>query len=458
VGPSEAILARHAAQGLADRVLALAGELRAAGLSVSAAEVQDALRAVSQLPLAGREAVRQGLAATLLKDHSRRPTFDRLFDIFFSIGRGQVSGESSAFGPDDVVEALRDMDTDRLRRMAGDRVDRHTDLRPEARISEDSYVFRAMRGLNLDAILSRLQEEATDGKGLTALQRRVIREDLQERMDTFRHMVKDEVFSRLLERLGSEEMAARDRRPPPDEVDFLWARDSDLEGMRTALAPLARRLTRQLSRRRRQGRRGRLDVRRTLRGSLSTGGWSVEPRFRRPTAGRPDIVLLCDISGSMRAFAKFTLELTYALATQFQRVRSFVFVDALDEVTAMLQASGDLSTALERIDREANVTFVDGQSWYGHALEQFWGEAGRDLSPRTTVLVLGDARNNYRTAGVEFLQRVRERVRKVYWLNPEPRGHWNTGDSIMSAFQPACDEVFEVRNLQQLEEFASRVL
>ncbi|MDP8969346.1 MAG: VWA domain-containing protein, partial [Actinomycetota bacterium] len=224
------------------------------------------------------------------------------------------------------------------------------------------------------------------------------------------------------------------------------------------LAPLARRLARRLSHKRRAARSGRLDVRRTIRRSLSAGGNLVEPRFRRPSSGKPEIVLLCDISGSMRAFAKFTLELTYALATQFQRVRSFVFVDALDEVTHLLEASSDFAAALARVDREAAVVTLDGQSWYGNCLAQFWRRAGRDLGPRTTVIVVGDARSNYRTPGAEHLQRVRDRARKVYWLNPEPRGHWNTGDSVMSQFEPVCDAVFEVRNLRQLQGFVEQAL
>lgn len=274
----------------------------------------------------------------------------------------------------------------------------------------------------------------------------------------FREMLTEEVFSEMLAIMGPEELAGRSRRPPPDEVDFLWASQSDLEGMRAALSPLARKLTAQLSHRRRQGRRGRLDMRRTIRGSLSTGGALVEPRFRRPVAGKPEIVLLCDISGSMRAFARFTLELTYGLATQFQRVRTFVFVDALDEVTSMLQGAGSFPAALARVEAEADVVHADGQSWYGHSFQQFWQRAGRDIAPRTTVLVVGDARGNFRSSGAEYLQRIADRARKVYWLNPEPRAHWDSGDSVMSQFAPACDEVVEVRNLAQLESFVARAL
>lgn len=448
-----------APNGLPDRVIVLAGELREAGLGVSAAEVQDAIRALPVLPLERREVVRAALAAALMKEHSRRRTFDRLFDMYFPLRRSTAPGGATPADPSgELMDAIGQMDIERLRAIARDRVDRQGDLSPEANVSEDSYVFRAMRGLNLDAILSRLRDETVEGSGVTALQRRIIREDLEERMEAFRSMVKDEVFSTLLDRVGAREMAARDRRPAPEEVDLLWARGSDLGVIRTALAPLARRLTVQLSRRRRRAARGRLDVRRTIRGSLSAGGIPLEPRFRRPTAGKPEIWILCDISGSMRAFAKFTLELCYSLSTQFQRVRSFVFVDALDEVTRLFEGSGSFDVALARLDEEASVVFLDGQSWYGNCLEQFWNLTRRDLSPRSTVIVVGDARNNFRSTGVGWLHLVRQRVRKVYWLNPEPRTHWNAGDSVIGRFEPACDAIFEVRNLRQLEEFAARAL
>lgn len=448
--------------GLADHVTDFAQQLRAAGIAVSASEIVDALEALPTLPLQHREVVRAGLAGTLCKEPALRARFDRVFDLYFPLRPpGQEQDEERRSGGDPtetLTRALRDNDRDRLRDLARERVEEHGDVESGANLSEDASVFRALRGLNLDAILNKLYEDEVAGQGLTALQRRAITEDLTDRMQAFRDMLTEEVFSEMLAVMGPEELAGRNRRPPPDEVDFLWATQADVERMRAALAPLARKLTMQLSHRRRRARRGRLDMRRTIRGSLSTGGALVEPHFRRPVAGKPEIVLLCDISGSMRAFARFTLELTYGLATQFQRVRTFVFVDALDEVTGMLQSAGSFPAALARVEAEADVVHADGQSWYGNCLQQFWQRAGRDIAPRTTVLVVGDARGNFRSSGAEYLQRVADRARKVYWLNPEPRAHWDSGDSVISEFAPACDEVVEVRTLAQLEAFVARAL
>lgn len=457
--------------GLATAVVRFARDLRSLGAEVSAAEILDAVRALRELPLQRRETLRSALAATLLKDPTRRPTFDRIFEAHFPMRRhtsepraddGERAGDDDWAGVDDdereLTEALLAGDDDRLRGLARRLIRDRGDVDDQGRMSEDSYIFRAMRGLNLDAIRHRLRDEAVEGHGRNVLQRRIIEEDLTERMEDFRRMLRDEVFSEMMNSLSVEELTERQRQAPPDEVDFLWAKDSDVDRMRAALTPLARRLTRQLSQRRRHGRRGRLDIRRTIRRSLSTGGVFVDPAFRRPTAGRPELVLLCDISGSMRAFAQFTLELTYALATNFQRIRTFVFVDALDEITHLLQAADDLSTVLDRIDSEADVVHFDAQSWYGNCLAQFWARAGQDLTSRTTVIVLGDARNNYRVSGVEFLERVRGAARAVHWLNPEPVSHWDTGDSVMSEFAEACTSVFEVRNLRQLESYVARAL
>lgn len=456
---------------LADRVVAFARRLRAAGVPVSSPEIADALAALPLLPLERRETVRATLAAALVKDATHHQTFDRMFDIYFPRGRAprpeeDSAGEADGSGdagqaPDpnsELSDALHSGDEDRLRDLARRRVEEHGDVRPGANIAEDAYVYQAMRGLNLDAVFEDLRDQEVEGEGMTALERKIVDEDLTDRIDTFKQMLRDEVFSALAEGADADELAARQQPRPAEEVDFLWASESDLERLRAAMQPLARKLTRQLAHKRRFGRQGRLDIRRTLRRSLSTGGTLVEPSFRRPVAGKPEIVLLCDISGSMRSFAKFTLELTYALATQFQRVRSFVFVDALDEVTHLFDASGDFSTAIRRVDSEADVVQVDGQSWYGNCLEQFWQRAGRELAPRTTVLVIGDARNNYRSAGASYLHQVHQRVQSVYWLNPEPTAHWNTGDSVIGEFVPACDAVVECRNLSQLEHFVSQRL
>lgn len=453
--------------GVADVVFQLATELRRSGVKVSVAETTDAVRALTEIPIERRGAVKAALAATLVKEPGARRLFDRLFEIFFPpprAGRGRpTEGDGAKSELDEIKErlrrAIRNSDTESLSEIAEELVEEQADVEPGARVSDEHYRYRALRGLDLEDLLHRVIEEDVAGKGLTALQRRLIEEDFEERMQRFGEQVAEEVRRRKRMGLGLDRKLYQERRPPPaEEIDFLWAQESDLEALRAAIYPLGRRLAIRLSRKRRRAHRGRLDVRRTIRRSLSTGGVMLEPRFRRPSAGKPELWVLCDISGSMRSFARFTLELVYALSTHFQRVRSFVFIDAFDEITHLLDVAGNLQGALERIDSEAHVVEFDGQSWYGNCLMQFWATYGRELSPRTTVIVLGDARNNFRTSGASILKDVKAKARRVWWLNPEPRAYWDSADSIAGDFIPHTDGMFECRNLRQLEEFVSRAM
>jgi hypothetical protein len=207
---------------------------------------------------------------------------------------------------------------------------------------------------------------------------------------------------------------------------------------------------------RRPGRRGRLDVRRTVRHSLSTGGVPFETHFRRKRVHKPELFLVCDISGSVASFARFTLMFVHSFQAQFSRVRSFVFVDTLDEVTHMFEQS-DFVEAIERMNREAHVVWLDGHSDYGTSLERFWERYGTEVGPRASVVVLGDARNNYRGSAAWVLRELRKRARKVYWLNPEPKQYWDTGDSISSEYARFCDDMAEVRNLRGLQQFIERM-
>ncbi|MCU1376239.1 MAG: hypothetical protein JWO68_3525, partial [Actinomycetia bacterium] len=168
---------------------------------------------------------------------------------------------------------------------------------------------------------------------------------------------------------------------------------------------------------------------------------------------KPEIFVVADISGSVAAFARFTLQLVYAISGQFSKVRSFVFIDGVDEVTRFFEGQEDINQAVHRVNTEADVVWVDGHSDYGHAFEAFWDRWGKEIGPRTTVILLGDARNNYHASQSWVVKEMRHKARHVYWLNPEPRSYWDTGDSIVSEYATHCDGVYECRNLRQLERF-----
>ena len=160
----------------------------------------------------------------------------------------------------------------------------------------------------------------------------------------------------------------------------------------------------------------------------------IEPRFRYPRPSKPEIFVVADISGSVAAFARFTLHLVYAISNQFSKVRAFVFIDGIDEVTRLFEGTEDIGEAVHRVNTEADVIWVDGHSDYGHAFEVFWQRYGKDVGPKTTVLLLGDARNNYHATQSWVVKEMQHRARHVYWLNPEPRSYWDTGDSIIGEY------------------------
>ncbi|MGH9176931.1 MAG: vWA domain-containing protein [Acidimicrobiales bacterium] len=442
-------------------------ELRAAGLPVSLTENLDALDAVRHVPLDDREAFKHALGATLVKSHGHWQAFETVFEVYFALRPAperELSGPAAggegleaAEEPDlaALVEgALAEGDEDLLRALAAMAVTRSSGMEAGRPVGGTYYLFRALRSLDLDGALERLLARAgVEG----SLEERLVRDELEARIERFRREVEAEIRRRLVADRGADALARTLRRPLPEDLDFMHASRDELVALRKALHPLARKLAVRLARRRRHRRRGPLDFRSTVRHSLSYGGVPAEPRFRHPRPAKPEIMVIADVSGSVAAFARFTLHLVYAISAQFSRVRSFVFIDEVDEVTRFFDGAEDISEAVERVNREADVVWVDGHSDYGHAFEAFWARWGQDIGPRTSVILLGDARNNYHAAHAEVVAAMRRKARHVYWLNPEPRSYWDTGDSIVSTYAAHCDGAFECRNLTQLERFVEHL-
>jgi len=296
-----------------------------------------------------------------------------------------------------------------------------------------------------------------DGAPFTPLEERLEEDEFEMRIDALKKEIEAEIRRRLVADRGVEAMSKTLRKPLPEDVDFMHASREEMAGLRKALGPLTRRLAVRLARKRRHLRRGVLDFRRTVRASLSYGGVPADPRFRHPRPHKPEIFVVADISGSVAAFARFTLMLVYAISGQFSKVRSFVFIDGIDEVTRFFEGVEDVTEAVHRVNTEADVVWVDGHSDYGHAFEVFWEKWGKEIGPKTTVIILGDARNNYHASQSWVIKEMQHRARHVYWLNPEPRSYWDTGDSIVGEYATHCDGTFECRNLRQLEKFVEHL-
>jgi len=495
VEPDGAVLV---GEPLLDLLNGFVDELREAGLPVSLTEHLDAMDAVRHIPLEDREAFKYALAATLVKSNAHWRSFETVFEVYFSLrgtqyaigdesdelsdlldemepGEGEGQGEGNQGGggggqqlsPEEMAEllyqAMMKGDSALMRAIARQAVKRFAGMEPGRPVGGTYYLYRTLRNLDLDGLLERLMEQAKEqaqesGEQLSPLEERLERDEYEMRIDQLKKEIEAEIRRRLVADRGIEAMAKTLRKPLPEDVDFMHASREEMGNLRKALIPLTRRLAVRLARKRRHGRRGPLDFRRTVRASLSYGGVPAEPKFRHPKPHKPEIIVIADISGSVAAFARFTLMLVYAIGNQFSKVRSFVFIDGVDEVTDYFEGVEDINDAVHRVNTEADVVWVDGHSDYGHAFEVFWNKWGKEITPKTTVMILGDARNNYHASQSWVIKEIQHRARHVYWLNPEPKSYWDTGDSIVGDYGVYCDGVFECRNLRQLEGFVDHLI
>jgi len=471
-------------------------ELREAGLPVSLTEHLDAMEAITHIPLEDRSAFKYALAATLVKNNAHWRSFETVFEVYFSLrgrefaigdgdgqelpqelqdqldqmegqgGDGQMNG---AGGGDQMsAEELAEMlyqslmrgDDAMMRAVARQSVKRFAGMEPGRPVGGTYYLYRTLRNLDLDGILERLMEQSREKspETLSPLEERLEHDEYEHRINQLKQEIEAEIRRRLVADRGVEAMAKTLRKPLPEDIDFMHASREEMKMLRQAIYPLTRKLAVRLARKRRHGRKGPLDFRNTVRHSLSYGGVPAEPKFKYPRPHKPEIFVVADISGSVASFARFTLHLVYAIANQFSKVRAFVFIDGVDEVTRFFESTEDITEAIHRVNTEADVVWVDGHSDYGHAFEVFWSKWGKDIGPKTTVLILGDARNNYHSSQSWVVKEMQNRARHVYWLNPEPKSYWDTGDSIVGEYGTYCDGTFECRNMRQLEKFVDHLV
>lgn len=460
-----------------EKVLSFIDRLRDAGLQVSLAESIDAFEALKVIPMDNVLPFKVALRSTLIKSDSDFPLFEALFDSYFTGSEAMLArpdaeaqeGERQAPESGELADMVRDAlmsgngeEVAAMARMAAFAVGTMEGGfggggRPLPMMAgRGYYMFKGMEMLDFKQMGAELEGMATEGQLSRDVPPALALEQLRERMAEFSRLMDREIRRLIALERGTEVVLKRDRLPArPEEVEFLSASLKQVEEMRRILPSLARKLAARIARRNNVGRRGRVDVRNTLRHSISTGGVPLEVKYRKRIPSKPELWILCDVSGSVRTFSTFTLQLVYSLHQQFKAVRSFAFIDRVDEVTDCF-SSFDVGEAVEEVYRQATVVDGDGHSDIGRALEMFDADYSRDLGPRSTVLILSDARNNARDPRAEALEVIRERSRKVFWLNPEARDRWDTGDSVIGAYAAHCDEVQECRNLKQLADFVYR--
>lgn len=459
---------------LLDTHIGFVEALRSAGLSVSLAEGLDAIAALEKVHWHDRETVRAAYAATLVKRQPQRVTFDAVFDIYYPrlVGDG-VAGEARREAEAEQGDAPRVRDS-------GPELARFRDALAEAMESGDQ---QAMQDLAAEAV-ARFGAMPGRGPGLsswsayTTLQRVAPTELMQQLVDglmaegaeeedaertagrrigDFTRMVEDDARRRIAEEKGPEHITNVTVRPTIDRLDFLSARRSDLVEMRREIYPLARRLAARLTKEQHAQRRGPLDVRRTVRASISTGGVPLTTHHRPKRPHRAELVVLCDVSGSVANFAQFTLLLVYALREAFAGVRAFTFIDHVVEVTDQFPRGGDVVEAMEALSASVSHAALWGRTNYGRAFTKFAENHADALGPKSSLLILGDGRSNYSDLALPVLRDLVDRSRQAWWLNPEHPRHWGTGDSAAPDYAHIVP-MRECRNLTQLGDFVHDIV
>jgi uncharacterized protein len=436
--------------------VAFCEELRREGLSVGTSEILDAFEALHNVPWTEPADFREAMAATLAKSQEERRVFDLLFERFF-FRVAEAEALRQGVGEQRRYDSAAELNLEELREAIREAIaqGRDGEMRDLARLAIAAFgrggegsgvvgvdVQRIRRTLGLQA---HGREAEGDGEALT-----LDRESLNQ----FERQLRRELERALIERTErlppSRPLAELDRALPTSPAQ-------DLASVHRAVAQLKRRLA-TLGHEQRGRRKGAVvDVRRTMRASLETGGVPLRLKYRPRRPRRPEIYVLCDVSTSVTSASVFFLSVLHALHDSFRKLRSFVFIERISEVTDVFERERDFRQISQRISREGGVADVSGYTDYGRVWQEFEAEISEDLDPRSTVIVLGDARTNGREPHAETFGRVAERAGRTFWLNPEPRLYWNYGDSVMAAYERYCDGAFECWTTKHLEGFVNVV-
>jgi uncharacterized protein with von Willebrand factor type A (vWA) domain len=437
------------------QVLSFADELRAEGLAVGTAELLDAFEALGEVPWTERGDVKEALAATLAKSQEDRRVFDLIFDRFFFRAAEAEALEQEVReegGIDASGAQLIDLDALRAQIAAALAEGNEGAMRDLARLAIAAFgrqgegsgvigvdVQRIRRALGLRA--EPQPELPPDDPRAEGLPREAIRE-----------------FEAHLRRELERAMIERTRKLPPsrplNELDRALPSGplQDLAQVHRIVAQLKRRLATQGHEHRGRRKHAQVDVRRTMRASLQTGGVPIVVKTRPRRPRRPEIYVLCDVSTSVTSASVFFLSVLHALHDAFRKLRSFVFIERISEVTEIFERERNFKAVNEAIGRDAGVADISGYTDYGRVWEEFLTLIEDDLHPRATVIVLGDARTNGRDPRDDLFAEVTARAGRTFWLNPEPRLYWNYGDSVIAAYERHC-QAFECWTTSQLEDF-----
>jgi uncharacterized protein with von Willebrand factor type A (vWA) domain len=460
--------------------------LRKSGVRVSVAESIDAFDALDRLSLDEREVFKDALRASMVKKSDDIPTFDQLFDLFWSgfydelrssfdqAAGGLPEGMDmdqlmqrlqellSEMDPADLdlselARALLTMDLDQLEQMIRDAADQAGTSRIENMLQVGFFTRRVLEQMNaqgamdqLEALAQRLRDAGMGEDELANLL-----EHLGRIQEALRRSVRN-FTERELQKQNLDYME-KFRRESLLEKSFYNLTEEEIRRMREVVNRLAQRIKNILSIRRRRLKKGKLDLHYTLRKNMSHGGVPFEVVYKQKKKDRPKLVILCDVSSSVANVSRFMLQFMYSLQEAFTKIRTFVFVAELGEVTQVFKDK-EINEAVESALDGGGAINVYTRSNFGYAFHTFWRDFLSAVDNKTTVLILGDARNNYNDPKAWCVREIHSKAKNVVWLNPESPGAWGFGDSVMDRYLPYTDVAEEVRNLRQLSKIVDTLV
>jgi hypothetical protein len=446
--------------------------LRASGVRVSVAESEDAWRAVEHMGIEDKDTFRLSLRATLIKDHNDLFIFEELFPMYFGQTippmlnpEAELSSEEQEMLKDAVQELAMDIQTlldwllsgqmpsqeelDQLMEQAGME-------NANSPYQQRWYARRMQRLLGwdkLDEVLELIYEKLAE-MGMDPQQLEMLRGMIQQNKGGVQEQLEQAAGERIQDNMIEEYQDRRQNAYDLMERSFGSLSETELDVLREQVRRLAARLRSRAALRQKKGKQGRLDVRATIRSSLRYGGVPMEIKMKHRRT-KPKVVVIMDVSQSMRHVVEFFLRMMYELQDQIQKMTSFAFYERLEDVTADMKCMG-IEQAVEEVFRK--FPYMPYGTDLGGCLKTFEDDYLSAVDGRTTVIVVGDGRNNYRDPALDVMGDLERRARKVIWLNPEYPAQWGTGDSDMLKYQPLCDEVHQVRNLKQLADAIDQII
>lgn len=455
-----------------DRIVRFIAALRAGGVRVSLAESADAFRAVEDLGIEEREAFRLSLRATLIKDANSLPVFEELFPLFFDSSEQQPAMQDATedMSPEEaqmLAQALR-MFSEQLRQMM-EKLLRGEQLTPEElqQLGEmtglnrtddlryqDWMARRMMRAMRFDEVRDAMRElmELMGQMGMSKERLEQMRQLIRANQEAMQDQVSQYAGQRIAENMSEQR--------PDDGVEELIDRpfgslsDRDMDRLRREVSKLANRLRSRIALRQKRAKTGQLDAKATIRANLRHGGVPMEIKHRDHRL-KPKLVVICDISTSMRPCSELMLSLVYALQDLVTKTHAFAFIDHLEYISPDFegrQAKDAINQVLVRMPPGHYSTDL------GYSLENFASDYMDTIDSRTTFIMVGDGRNNYNDPRLNLFQTMARRSRRTIWLNPEPPMLWGSGDSDMTKYAPLCDNVVIAATLGELTDAIDNLL